>query len=90
MRETVRVDSAANRTTSVPGPSHLTGMTIGMLGLDRLHDPVLTAAFGEIDGILRPIRESHPFQKCEDWEPKIKRIATEGNTSDFKISATDH
>jgi hypothetical protein len=35
-------------TTSVPDPWILTAMTIGLLGLDRLHGPLLTAAFNQI------------------------------------------
>ena len=40
VREVEILESAANRTTSVPDPSHL--MTIGLLGLDRLRSPLRT------------------------------------------------
>ena len=54
---------AANRTTSVLDPFPLTAMRIGRLGLDRLRNPLLTAAFRPIRGIRHLIRESHPCQK---------------------------
>ena len=74
---------AANRTSSVLDPFPLTAMRIGLLGLDRLRNPLLTAAFRPIRGIRHLIRESHPCQKCEDCEPRIKRIAR--IRRDFKI-----
>ena len=78
---------AANRTTLVPDPSPLTTMTIGLLGLERLRHSLLTAAIGQIHEIGHSIRESHPFQKCEDCEPRIKRIARIRN---FKILKTEN
>ena len=78
---------AANRTTSVPDPSPLTTMTIGLLGLDWLRNPLLTAAIGQLHEIRRSIRESHPLQKCEDGEPRIKRITRIRN---LKILKTEN
>jgi hypothetical protein len=44
------LESAANRTTSVPDLSTLATKTIGLFGLDRLRRPLLKAAsFSEID-----------------------------------------
>jgi ribosomal protein L34E len=62
-------------------------MTIGLLGLERLRHSLLTAAIGQIHEIGHSIRESHPFQKCEDCEPRIKRIARIRN---FKILKTEN
>jgi hypothetical protein len=39
---------SANRTISVSDPFPLTAMTIGMLGLDQLREPLLAAAFRQI------------------------------------------
>jgi hypothetical protein len=48
VREEQILDFAANRTIWVPHPSPLTAMKTGQLGLDRLRNPLLTAAFRQI------------------------------------------
>jgi hypothetical protein len=63
VREVQILDSAANRTTSVPDPSSLTAITIGLLSLDPLRSPLLSQGLRQIHGTLQSIRESHPVQK---------------------------
>jgi hypothetical protein len=80
---------AANRTTSVSNPSHLTAMTIGLLGLDRLRRPFSQKSSGKSMECCSRFVNHTLFKKCEDCAPRIKQIPRNRKTRNFKILKTE-